>query len=102
MAVMTKRRKAKSNGHVNGTLRQRVELPRGTGLAPYMARGVIRWREKLGLTSYAAAEKCGIDPTTFSRLERAYSDGVAGKQFRKICEASGMDLIDLLILGKPE
>jgi hypothetical protein len=102
-----KRKKAK---HVNGKAPRpngrtglrftRFSLPEGDGWAARVARGLVRWREKNELTVPVAAEKYGVDLTAWYRVERGMHVATTGQHIDHICEAIGLDIVDILTLGK--
>jgi hypothetical protein len=103
MASAVKEPPARSNGRQHGAplKRTKLKLPEGRRWVARFARGLILWRITNGLGIDDAAKKYGIDRSAWYRVERAVSNGITASHVDEICEAIGVDIVELLKLGKP-
>jgi len=77
----------------------RFTLPDGDGLIARVARGLARWREQHNLTVPAASKQFQVDQTAWYRIERGTHPATTAVHIDVICEALGVDIIDLIQLG---
>jgi hypothetical protein len=100
MASAVKERPTKTNGR---PVRSRDgKMPEGTRFKAKFARGLIRWRNKKGLSIDQCVAKFGIDRSAWYRVEKAVSEGITASHIDEICEAIGMPDYEVLKLGEPE
>jgi hypothetical protein len=78
----------------------RRRMPVGNGFAMLAARGLIRWRESKGLSVVEATAKYGYGNDMWFKFERGTHPSLTGKNIDQLCEAIGIDVMELLKLGK--
>ena len=72
------------------------ELHKDPGPKMRLALNLFRLRKKEGLTQKEAAQRCGLGPATYQRIEEA-QPGANPRQNNliQIAEAFGVDILDL-------
>jgi hypothetical protein len=89
--VATKPRKsvAQSNGHAAKYDLRKKKRPQGDQFKDILARACIRIREKTGMPANTYAPKIEMDTTTYYRIEKAHSEGLAGEHVDYLCTLFG-------------
>lgn len=103
MATVAKTKKTKGQSEKTRKPKslQRFTLPEGDDLAARVARGLARWRAKHRMTIPAASRALKLNQTVWYRIESGHYAATAAKHIDSFCEATGMDVVELLKLGTP-
>lgn len=98
VATKTRREPASSVNGQRKVTNARNRQPAGNGFAARVARAVIAWREKQGLSVVEASEKYGIPKAAWYRIENSAVQTTA-LYVDNLTEIMRLDLIDLLKAG---
>lgn len=95
---------AQTNGrHANGKPEERqgkFKVPTDNRWEARVARAVNQWRMSQGLSVPKAAEKYGIHIVTWYKIEKGTAQATTGLYLDKLAELIGLDVAEILKLGK--